>query len=276
MLSLMKRWSEYIRQFPSATHATKPDIGVYATWETTVEEFVLQYTSNVSGQSLSDIGRGTADLSRIESAMIQALGENFVVIGQASNLASEGDGAGEFGKSPTLYDLYQNLTYLTQFFTIRFLFIDYLQKIPDLDGLLHSDKAVSVVRDNTNRIISISRQLSLPTVVGVQARREVDDYPGLKLPLMTDGQWCSSIEQDFHKVWSISKPSLYFPVGQRLDLPQRDLTSLHYELTDNSFGFRSLKQRYGFADYHDRWLLDMEWAELYYTTHLSSFGGDDY
>lgn len=271
MLTLMKLWSKFIAANPSATHGSRPDIGVYFTLETTVPEFVLMYTASESGQSLSDVGRGIADLDRIESAMISALGENFVVIGESAQGQGEG---GQLGKSPSLIDLLDNLNYLRQFYTIRYIFVDYLQKLPDLDGLLHSDRVTAVVRDNTNRIIQMARRLDTPFIVGIQARREVDEYGGLKFPLSSDGQHCSSIEQDFHKVLSVTNPGLYLPQGLQTELLQRDGSKKEYNICERTLGIKLLKQRYGLADSQDRWLIEIDWGGLRWQPHALRPGSE--
>lgn len=87
---------------------------------------------------------------------------------------------------------------------IDMVFIDYLQRIP-------YDKAESKtigISDNLDSLKTMALQLKCPVVVGVQARREVDDTDPA-VPQLDDGQWTSNIEQTSDKVLTIVRPSRY-------------------------------------------------------------------
>jgi replicative DNA helicase len=84
-------------------------------------------------------------------------------------------------------------------------FIDYLQRIP-------YDRAESKtvgVSDNLDAIKTIALTTKCPVVIGVQARREVDDSAE-KVPSLDDGQWTSNIEQTCDKVISLMRPCNYY------------------------------------------------------------------
>jgi len=92
---------------------------------------------------------------------------------------------------------------------IDVVFVDYLQRIP-------YDRAESKtvgVSDNLDHLKNIALRLKCPVVVGVQARREVDDMMP-PIPAEDDGQWTSNIEQTSDKVVSLVRPRKYKKDGE--------------------------------------------------------------
>lgn len=88
-------------------------------------------------------------------------------------------------------------------------FVDYLQRIP-------YDRAESKtigISDNLDALKTLTLSLKTRSVVGVQARREVDESED-KIPHEDDGQWSSNIEQTFDKLISIMRPRKYFAEGE--------------------------------------------------------------
>jgi replicative DNA helicase len=93
--------------------------------------------------------------------------------------------------------------------TIDMIFIDYLQRIP-------YDRAESKtvgVSDNLDTLKTMGLLLKAPVVVGVQAKREVDETD-TKTPGLDDGQWSSNVEQSCDKVIGLMRPSIYFKEGE--------------------------------------------------------------
>jgi replicative DNA helicase len=95
-------------------------------------------------------------------------------------------------------------------FIIDMLFIDYLQRMPLPPG---SESKVVGLDLLLNSLKDIALQFACPTIVGVQARREVDSYT-VPIPTMADGQWCSSIEQVSDKVFGLVRPRRYKKEGE--------------------------------------------------------------
>jgi replicative DNA helicase len=84
-------------------------------------------------------------------------------------------------------------------------FIDYLQRMP-------YDRAESKtvgVSDNLDAVKTIALTQKCPVIIGVQARREVDDSTE-KIPSLDDGQWTSNVEQTCDKVISLMRPCNYY------------------------------------------------------------------
>jgi replicative DNA helicase len=96
-------------------------------------------------------------------------------------------------------------------FKIDLVFVDYLQRIP-------YDRAESKtvgVSDNLDALKTLALTLRAPFVVGVQARREVDESDD-KLPSLDDGQWTSNVEQSCDKILSLMRPAMYFKEGEKV------------------------------------------------------------
>jgi replicative DNA helicase len=103
------------------------------------------------------------------------------------------------------------LRLITEHDKIDIVFIDYLQRIP-YSGRAES-KTVGI-SDNLDALKTIAQQVArAPVVVGVQARREVDEC-NPQIPQMDDGQWTSNIEQTSDRVLSIVRPINYKPEGE--------------------------------------------------------------
>lgn len=93
--------------------------------------------------------------------------------------------------------------------TIDLVFVDYLQRMP-------YDRAESKtigVSDNLDGLKNLALRLKCPVVVGVQAKREVDDMD-LPVPGLDDGQWTSNVEQTSDRVISLVRPRNYKQEGE--------------------------------------------------------------
>lgn len=103
------------------------------------------------------------------------------------------------------------LRIITQKDKIDIVFVDYLQRIP------YNPRAESKtvgVSENLDALKTIAAQVAkAPVVVGVQARREVDERSP-QIPELDDGQWTSNIEQTSDRVLSIVRPINYVKEGE--------------------------------------------------------------
>jgi replicative DNA helicase len=90
-------------------------------------------------------------------------------------------------------------------------FIDYLQRFRS-DGR----DWVQFYGDTVNALKDLAGDFSTRIILGVQARREVDqrDVP---IPQMDDGQWTSGIEQQSDGMISVCRPSHYKVKGESFD-----------------------------------------------------------
>jgi replicative DNA helicase len=96
---------------------------------------------------------------------------------------------------------------------IDIVFVDYLQRMPVKGG--PDSKSVGV-SDNLDGLKTIALRLRCPVVVGVQARREVDETT-THVPDLDDGQWTSNIEQTSDRVISLMRPAKYWSEGEATD-----------------------------------------------------------
>lgn len=99
---------------------------------------------------------------------------------------------------------------LTQ--SIDSIFIDYLQKFRPTNN---NNSGLNEFFGNVTSYIKdvIAMQFMTRTVLGVQAKREVDQR-AVPIPLMDDGQWSSTIEQFSDGVISVVRPSHYKKHGE--------------------------------------------------------------
>lgn len=228
-------------------------IFVYATWETMVEEFMAVFSASKSGYNLEDIGRGRADLGKIKHAMVSMMGASVAIFGRSM------EDARARLPVPTLSDYLDAIHMLQdEGYTVVGSFLDYLQRIPaEKQYDKRGDDRSSRVSENIEEIKDIGMATGIWQVVGVQAKREVDDYGGLKFPTMQDGQWTSSIEQTTDKSFSVTMPAKYLELSTEIKL--RGFT---YEVSDQTLGLKLLKQRFGGATEDDVWLIGFNAADV--------------
>ncbi len=94
---------------------------------------------------------------------------------------------------------------------IDIVFVDYLQRI---SYPTRSESKTIGISDNLDALKTIALQIAKsPLVVGVQARREVDQM-GVQIPGLDDGQWTSNIEQTSDRVLSLVRPINYVKDGE--------------------------------------------------------------
>ncbi len=86
-------------------------------------------------------------------------------------------------------------------------FVDYLQRFRSMGEL------VEFYGGMTNAVKEWATDFSTRVILGVQAKREVDQRQE-PIPLMDDGQWTSTIEQFSDGVISVMRPAHYRKVGE--------------------------------------------------------------
>ncbi len=216
---------------------------VFVTWETLVEEFVAILTAGKSGQSMEDIARGQAELGKIGNELASLVANSgIVVIGMSYEMKSR--------TIITLEDVDECLWWLEDNgYPPGLLIMDYLQRMP---WNHHSRDKTSGVSENLERCKSMLITHRLPGAVAVQARRDVDNQSGLKLPRLGDGQWSSNVEQTSDKVIALTRPSNYLELATPIDSP----TGETYETQSETIVMGWLKQRWGPAG--GRHVLDLD------------------
>jgi replicative DNA helicase len=209
-------------------------IVVFATWETTIEEFVGLLTSHQSGQTLQMIARGQADLKKIAKAAVITLQQRIYVIGYSSQ---------DPNPVPLTLDRVVAVLHHLQKNNKRLALVlwDYLQRMPAQRPGMNDKERVG---SNARGIKDASTMCGFPSAVAVQAGRQVDEYKGLKLPALNDPQWSSTIEQDADKMLSITRPCLYMAPGSLIN---NTYDGMQYEVTKQTIVLGWPKQRWADA-----------------------------
>lgn len=245
LISRAKRVDALLRQNWSGT-GNRPVV-VYATWETMVEEFVGLFSAPQTGVTLEMIGRGQVNLNALENALIHVLGSHIVVFGRSMDNIESPD-------PPTLVDLDAALYALREAgLEVVEILIDYLQRIPPMFKLNGFGDTMEVVKENLNFAKNMGQRYGASVWMGAQSKRDVDDYGGLKFPLLDDGQWSSVIEQTADKAFSLTMPGKYMKIGK-----QFAVNGWMYEVTPTTLGIKMLKQRFGKHDENDVWIMDLD------------------
>ena len=122
----------------------------------------------------------------------------------------------------------------TQTQIIDSVFIDYLQKFRPTGNFVEYYSGLM------NTLANWSGDFMTRMVVGVQAKREVDQR-SIKIPLMDDGQWSSTIEQFSDGVLSLVRPCLY---------PEKQFDGVEI-VGHNQLLVSCLKRKMGPANFND-------------------------
>ena len=268
-ISMLYLATHHARQLTGVTRTDgKTPVIVYATWETLVEEFIGIISAPFSGYTLEDIGRGNVDMRKMKSALVQVVGSNIVVFGRSkANRA--------LATPPTLFDLDNALFLLEDMgFAVVEVHVDYLQRIPTLDyrGKVVYGNKVEAVSENTDMLKNMFIRHACAGVVGIQAGRDVDKVNGVRIPSLSDAQWSSVVEQTSDKVFGLTMPAKYIPLGSRIAV-----NGWEYLVQEDTFIVRMLKQRFAHSTANDYWVLTMNPVEIQLGIHpvLGQEGMDD-
>jgi len=206
------------------------EVVVYVTWEQSAEE--LEAFFQASDQySISDIAWGRADLDTIKRQALKRAGTPIWVIGHGIGRATV--------KAPRMTPdaILSTIEAMEEDFDVKptLMLFDYMQLIP----VLNIRDRVQRVTEVPIRIKELALRIGCPAIVGVQARREVDDRLE-KIPGMRDAQWASSIEQTSDKVFGLWRPVITEESGGTLSI---DGTPGIYKINERLLIIRMLKQR---------------------------------
>lgn len=226
----------------------KGEAVIYVTWEQAAEELDAFFQSG-GDYSISDVSWGRVDL---DTLMKKAVGRASIPIW----IIGHGIGrAGQAAPRMTTEVILSAVESMEEDYGVRptLALFDYMQLIPSKS---YRDR-VQQVTEVPILVKELALRLGVPAVVGVQARREVDDRRD-KIPELRDAQWASSIEQTADKVFSLWRPAQTERIGDIVRLGERQL-----EVNERLFILRMLKQR-GDAGRHT-WALhfSMKYLQLY-------------
>jgi replicative DNA helicase len=204
---------------------------IYVTWEIAVEESGLIELANATHIDVSAIAQGTItdqDWDNLMRAAVERAVTPLWVIGHS--LANR-----KKRPSLTMTDVARALTFIENEmgYHPRLIVLDYLQQIQPEKS---TDRRIQVM-ENVHRAKDMALALGCPVMLGVQAKREVDERK-FKLPVMGDGMETSNIEHTADKILTVWMP-------KTSEEPNSEVNGI--AVTDNLLLFGLAKQRYGVA-----------------------------
>lgn len=207
---------------------------VYITWEIAVEESGLIELANATHIDVSHIAQGTindGDWAALMGAALQRAVTPLWVIGHSITYRK---------KRPTLTmsDVARAMVFIEDKlgYHPRLIVLDYLQQIQPENSV---ERRIQML-ENVHRAKDMSLAMGCPVMLGVQAKREVDERK-FKLPNMGDGMETSNIEHTADKILTVWMPKTTEEAGSLVGSAPSAI------VTDNLLFLGLAKQRYGVA-----------------------------
>lgn len=208
--SMMMRWARW-RARQLCQEERNDRVVVYITYEQHIEELNAFHVAAEEGISVTDMamGRITDDeWGKVEAAGVRRATSPLWFIGHSMERRKKRPII-TIGAIATALETIESWR-PDQKFIIDSVFIDYLQRIPYEK---EPESKTIGMDENLNRLKDGALAFACPFIVGVQARRDVDDRR-LPVPQMDDGQWTSGIEQVSDKIFSLVRPRKYRQEGE--------------------------------------------------------------
>ena len=203
----MFRWARqraaHLKQMAAeGSETAAKSVVIYVVLEQKVEELRLFHMAAENGISMSDIASGSlTDWKPVTTGLRKLHTDPLWFIGRSMERRKHKTQLNEENIYTALSEVEEwQDDHQTQ--VIDSVFIDYLQKFRPKGNYVEYFGALM------NTITEWSQDFMSRTVVGVQAKREVDKREA-QIPLMDDGQWSSTIEQFSDGVLSLVRPCLY-------------------------------------------------------------------
>lgn len=181
---------------------------VYITYEQAVEDLMAFNVSADRQLSIGAMARGTlseSDWSLALASLTGAVSLPLAIIGHSMDRRQ---------RRPrlTLTNVGAALAYMIDTLGLEphMIFVDYLQRIP---GEKYNGDRRLEVSESLDRCKDAALAFGAPWVVGVQAKRDVDER-ALQIPQLSDGQESSNIEQASDKIFSLVRPCKYRKDGE--------------------------------------------------------------
>lgn len=196
---------------------------IHVTWEVSVEVHAMHLMSRYTGASMRDMLRGNISektMGELKLAALTISGMPVFIIGNTTSRGKDGrrgrqlltrqlveDGIDHIINGNEFVDIETN-----QNFDPAIITFDYLQLIPQL-GQNRREWLMSSMKWAKDMAFFAG----CPAVMGVQARRDVDDR-NIKIPMIRDGEETSAIEQYSDVVFSCCIPHTYIQLqGDEVD-----------------------------------------------------------
>lgn len=182
---------------------------IYWTMEQMIEELRLFHVAAEKNISVTDMANGKLDhdqwegvrgtLNRLQASPLWLAGKSFARRKDKIKFTEETMRGALESVEKWVGDEQKTL--------IDCVFVDYFQRFRAGSG-----DWVQYYGDLMNGMKEMAGDFTTRMIVGIQAKREVDQRD-LKLPLMDDGQWTSSIEHQADGMISVVRPSHYLSDG---------------------------------------------------------------
>lgn len=207
--SFMMRWARY-RGGQLVNKNDDHRTVAYITLEQTVEDLYAFNLSAETGLSITDMARGNisqADMEKILGVTVRLMHQPLCFLGHSATHRRARPKLDIETIRQNLHGLEDRGKNNGKPFKLDMIFMDYLQRAP----YKGSDK-VTGLYDVMNGCKELALEFACPFVLGVQAKREVDDR-ALPIPGLSDAQWTSGVEQISDVVISTVRPSKYKDEG---------------------------------------------------------------
>lgn len=208
-----KRAKDLQRRAAKGDSVAENSVVLYWTMEQMVEELRLFQVAAEDGTSTTDMANGKlskeqwdgvkTSLRGLYTTPLWLAGKSFARRKQKAKLNE-----GALREALESIETWQGDNVKTQ---VDSVFIDYLQRFR-----AGNSDWVQFYGDLTNGLKEMAGDFATRVVVGVQAKREVDQR-NVPLPMMDDGQWTSSIEHQADGMISVVRPSHYLKEGEFWD-----------------------------------------------------------
>lgn len=182
---------------------------IYATWEQSIEELHSFYVAAEQKLSITKMAKGELsddDWKKIHQATADRISEPLWFIGHSMVRRS--------GRKPitveTLAEAIEKVRDSGTGFDVDCVYVDYLQRIHPATSMDNPVIAYTGIMDGLK---NLALGFGVPLVVGVQARREVDDLK-VQIPEQNHAQWTSNIEQSSDRIISLVRPRKYRKEGE--------------------------------------------------------------
>jgi replicative DNA helicase len=243
----MLRWAR-MRARDLASRGSS-DVVLYWTLEQLVEELRLFHVAAEDGVSATDMANGKLTQEQwgsVKSSLRRLHTDSLWFAGKSMRRRRDKIKLDEQALRGALESIerWQGDTIKQQ---IDCVFIDYLQRFRS-DGR----DWVQFYGDLVNGLKDMAGDFATRFVIGVQARREVDQRE-VPIPQMDDGQWTSSIEQQSDGMISVMRPSHYKSQGESMDdIPVVGHTQMVVSVLKRKMGPENFKQWVNFAPEYNR------------------------
>lgn len=237
--SVMMYWArQRAKQLKELGHERRAVI--YATWEQSIEELHSFYVAAEQQLSITKMAKGELseeDWEKVHKATAKRIEEPLWFIGHSMVRQS--------GRKPitveTLAQAVEKVRNFGEGFDVDCIYVDYLQRIHPAVSMENPVIAYTGIMDDLK---NLALGFGVPLVVGVQARREVDDLK-VQIPEQNHAQWTSNIEQSSDRILSLVRPRRYRKEGE--------MFGSHKVEGHNQLLVNVIKQKLGAANFA-KWL----------------------